>query len=191
MNLTKDTIRLEAMRHRDRIEADENDLEKAAELFMKEIAPKPEQVVAAYWPKGKEINPYPIMEHLLAEGIEIALPVVRKKMGKRLGFALWNEKVKLVKGAYGVMQPEANKKTKWVEPDILIAPLLAFDQKGIRLGYGGGYYDNTIRELRSEKEVVVVGLAYAGQACLFDLPREEHDEKMDWIITPVQSYRFS
>ncbi len=190
MNLTKETIRLEALRHRDRIEASEDELDAAAELFMEKLSPSPGQVVGAYWPKGKEINSYPVIERLLAAGIDVALPVVRKKLGKRLGFAYWDGKSKLVKGAYGVMQPEINDQTIWVQPDILIVPLLAFDRKGIRLGYGGGYYDLTISELRAGKNVIVAGLAYAGQACLFDLPREEHDEKMDWIITPVQAYRF-
>ncbi len=181
---------MEALRHRDRLEVSEDDLEAAASIFLKEINPSYGQVVGAYWPKGKEINPYPVLEKLLELGIKVSLPVVSRKAGKRLGFALWDKETKLVKGAYGVMQPEISENTEIVQPDILIVPMLAFDQKGCRLGYGGGYYDTTIRELRAEKDIIVVGLAYAEQACLFSLPREEHDEYMDWIVTPARSYKF-
>ncbi len=190
MDPSKETIRFEAARHRDRIEINEDELEAAADHFMEKIKPVPGQVVGAYWPKGKEINPYSIIERLIENGIGIALPVVLDTTERKLGFAAWDLDVKLIRSKFGVMQPEITDKTRWVCPDILIVPLLAFDQRGFRLGYGGGYYDSTIRDLRAQKGITAVGLAYATQACIFNLPREEHDEKMDWIITPARTYKF-
>ena len=50
-----------------------------------------------------------------------------------------------------------------VEPDVLLVPMLAFDRKGYRLGYGGGFYDRTLAKLRALKKVTAIGVAYAGQ----------------------------
>ncbi|NCC22382.1 MAG: 5-formyltetrahydrofolate cyclo-ligase [Alphaproteobacteria bacterium] len=184
-------MRLEAIRHRDRLEPDENQIEAAARTFFEKINPAPDAIVSAYWPKGKEFNPHPIIEQLLATGRKVALPVVRPDQGHVLGFALWDGKTELRKGRYGILQPKTDTTTEWVEPDILVVPLLAFDQRGHRLGYGGGYYDATLAALRESGNVVAVGLAYPEQACLFNLPNEDHDEPLDWIITPARAYNFA
>ena len=70
-------------------------------------------------------------------------------------------------------------------------PLLAFDRRGHRLGYGEGYYDATLADLRARKKVIAVGLAYAQQAILFNLPAEDHDQPLDWIITPQIAQRYA
>jgi 5-formyltetrahydrofolate cyclo-ligase len=62
-------------------------------------------------------------------------------------------------------------------------PLLAFDAQGRRLGYGGGYYDRTLEKLRQERRgVVAVGVAFSAQEAQ-DLPEEEFDARLDWIVT--------
>jgi 5-formyltetrahydrofolate cyclo-ligase len=86
------------------------------------------------------------------------------------------------------MMPEDS--ADYIAPDILIVPLLAFDQTGNRMGYGQGHYDETIRLLRQEKEVLSVGLAYAEQAVLLALPTEPHDQKLDLVITPQRVFDF-
>jgi 5-formyltetrahydrofolate cyclo-ligase len=67
-------------------------------------------------------------------------------------------------------------------PDLILVPVLAFDKLGYRLGQGGGYYDRTLAALRAVKSVVAVGLAYAGQE-IDEVPYEDHDAKLDWIVT--------
>lgn len=186
----KENIRIEAKRHRNAIEPNENEFEAAADIFIENIPLTPQMSVSTYWPKGKEFNPAALIEKLISRNAKISLPVIKEKGSKELEFAQWDTKSKLVKGPFGIMQPEITDKTKWENPDIVIVPLLAFDQKGNRLGYGGGYYDTTLRKLRSQKKIIAVGLAYSQQACLFKLPDEEHDEKLDWVITPVRPYRF-
>ena len=74
-------------------------------------------------------------------------------------------------------------------PDLIIAPLLAFDRAGFRLGQGGGYYDRTLQALRAAGPVFVVGLAYAGQE-VEAAPRDDHDQPLDAILTETGYHRF-
>ena len=75
-------------------------------------------------------------------------------------------------------------------PDILLIPFLSFDRYGYRLGQGGGYYDATLAHLREEKDILAIGMGYAQQAVLFKLPAEDHDQKMDMVITPQNVHDF-
>lgn len=67
-------------------------------------------------------------------------------------------------------------------PDVIFAPLIAFDRRGHRLGQGGGHYDRTLAALRAERPVRAIGVAYAGQE-LPDVPNEAHDAPLDAILT--------
>ena len=187
--VSKDTLRHEARRFRDRIDPSADNFESASDLFFAHIVPKVGQSVALYWPKGREFDPRIITERLLKEGIVCALPVMQDK-ARDLKFAVWDEGVSLVPGPYDILQPIVDDKTKWVDPDIVIVPLLAFDRRGYRLGYGGGYYDVTLRALRAKKSIIAVGVGYAEQAVLFALPVEAHDERLDWVITQQKAHRF-
>ena len=187
---SKDILRQEARRHRARIDPASENIEEAADLFFQKIKPEPGQAIAAYWPSGREFDPGPILERCLGAQHICALPVVQKD-SLELRFARWDESIDLEKGEFGIMRPVLNDETEWVEPDIVIVPLLAFDRRGYRLGQGGGYYDATLRALRTKKDITAVGVAYAQQACLFNLPVEEHDERLDWIITPQDAHRFA
>ena len=70
----------------------------------------------------------------------------------------------------------------WVEPDVVLAPLLAFDRDGWRLGYGGGYYDRTLADLRARGEVTALGFAFAGQQ-VEAVPHGPDDARLDGIVT--------
>ncbi len=65
---------------------------------------------------------------------------------------------------------------------MLLVPMLAYDLEGGRLGYGGGYYDRTLEALRAAGPVIAVGIAFAAQR-MDNLPRETHDQPLDWIVT--------
>jgi 5-formyltetrahydrofolate cyclo-ligase len=109
-----------------------------------------------------------------------------------LGFAFWKDDMELKRGGeHDVLEPVVNDSTRWLDPDIVIVPLLAFDRRGYRLGQGGGHYDATLEKLRAKKKIIAVGLAYAQQACLFNLPVEDHDQKLDWVITPQGAHSFN
>ncbi len=183
-------MRREAKRHRDRIDLVDGDGDAAADLFMETMALRADQIVALYWPKGREFDTLPLMERLLTAGVTCALPVVVKDEWL-LRFVAWNDGDALVDGPYGLKQPPVDENTAFVEPDIFVVPLLAFDRRGNRLGYGGGYYDETLRHYRAMKDVTAVGYGYAEQAVLFNLPAEDHDQKLDVMITPRGVQRFT
>lgn len=186
MSEEKDYIRTEAMRHRQSLEIDPNWADQAAEQFLNYVGLEEAPVVALYYPKGKEIDTMTLAEKLWEQGIKVALPIIQAD-GNTLKFAVWEKDSKLIEGAFGIPVPDAEG---FVEPDIVVVPLLIFDQKGHRLGYGKGYYDATLNALRKQKPVMAVGYAYAEQACLFALPREDHDEKLDLVVTPQRVFDF-
>ncbi len=136
-------------------------------------------VVAGYWPLGDEIDPRPLMAALAASGRGLALPVVIGR-GLPLEFRLWYPGDPLEKGGHGTRHPFATAHTVW--PDVVLVPLLAFDAKGFRLGYGGGYYDRTLAQLRHDGTVLAIGLAYSVQQ-VDAVPAEAWDQKLDKIAT--------
>lgn len=186
---TKHRMRQEALRARALLSLSAADHEALVKNFFEAVSPEPDSVIAAYWPKDRELDTRPLIDELIARGHKVALPVVTK--GSRiLRFARWHNGIEMVVGAFGVYHPILNADTEFLEPDVVIAPMLAFDLKGRRLGYGGGYYDATLTDLRARCNVVAAGVGYAQQACLFPLPAEEHDARMDYIVTPQQILRF-
>ncbi len=185
--LSKESIRREALLHRDRIDPASENSDHAVENFMDSIRPAAGQVISLYWPKGREFDSLPLLHGLLESGFTCALPVVQK--GERiLKFAAFRDGDPVTTGPYGITEPA---KAEWVEPDIIVVPFLAFDRHGNRIGYGGGYYDATLRYYRHQKPVIAVGYGYGQQAVLFNLPVDLYDEKLDWIITPVRVQRFT
>ncbi|PZQ44235.1 MAG: 5-formyltetrahydrofolate cyclo-ligase [Micavibrio aeruginosavorus] len=184
--IEKEELREQAVLHRDRIRRDDEDVENLVALFHESVPLKEGQVVGAYWPLDHEIDARYIIDDLLKKGTCVALPIASRKE-RAMVFSKWDGKGDLIRGNYGVFVPPDEK---LVEPDVLLVPLLAFDRKGNRLGRGGGHYDATIAKLRATRDILTIGIAYAAQAVLFNLPVEEHDQKMDMIITPSGVHDF-
>jgi 5-formyltetrahydrofolate cyclo-ligase len=92
----------------------------------------------------------------------------------------WSFGAPLVAGVWGIREPPAD--VPEVFPDILIVPLLAFDRRGHRLGYGAGHYDRTIACLRAMKPVTTIGIAFATQQ-IDDVPITPRDERLDLVLT--------
>jgi len=136
-------------------------------------------VVAGYWPKGSELSPLPLMRRLAMGGAELALPAAQGR-ASALTFRRWAEGDPLAPDAFGI--PAPGPAAPQVRPDLIIAPVLAFDSAGSRLGQGAGHYDRTLEALRAGGPVFVVGLAFAGQE-VDRLPQEPHDQRLDAILT--------
>jgi len=85
----------------------------------------------------------------------------------------------LVDGAFGAQIPAVED---FFDPEIVIVPLLAFNRTGGRLGYGGGFYDRTLEQLRVRRATLAIGFAFAGQE-IDDLPLEPTDQPLDLIVT--------
>lgn len=84
-----------------------------------------------------------------------------------------------------IFEPTSNKTTL---PNIIIVPLLCFDKKLNRLGYGKGFYDKTISKIDKNLQVITVGLAYDFQLAKQDLPTDPHDQKLNFIVTETKVF---
>jgi 5-formyltetrahydrofolate cyclo-ligase len=147
-------------------------------------------VVAGYWPLGSELDVRPLMTRLASTGIELALPVTRAA-DLPLEFRFWRPGDELERGAHGVFQPTALAPVAL--PSVILVPLLAFDAEGWRLGYGAGYYDRTLAELRRRllnARPLAVGIAYAAQE-MTSLPHHAGDQRLDGVVTERAARRFS
>lgn len=178
--LSKNDLREQAQIHRTQLPPDITAAEEAARLFADTVSVAKGQVVAGYWPIGKEFDVRYILDDLLKQGVACALPVASGET-RVMRFAHWDAATPMKKGGFGTMEPDG---TEFADPDILLVPFLAFDRRGYRLGRGGGHYDATLADLRARKHILAVGVGYAEQAVLFNLPVEDHDQKLDLIITP-------
>ena len=141
-------------------------------------------VVAAYRPIRTELDPTPLMEALDSAGHRLAIPVIEGE-GLPLRFAAWSPATEMVEGAFGAEVPAA---PVWVVPDLVLAPLVAFDRGCWRLGYGGGFYDRSLEGLRADRPVTAIGLAYAAQE-VEEVPREPTDQRLDAIVTETGMIR--
>ena len=135
-------------------------------------------IVSGWFAMGTELNPYPLMKRLAEEnGASLALPAI---VEGKLVFRAWVPGMQLKRVGFGLSEP--GPEAKEVDPDILFVPLLAFDQKGYRIGYGKAFYDGGLSRLRAKKRIVAVGLAFDEQ-CVETVPTEPHDQKLDYVIT--------
>ncbi len=140
------------------------------------------RIVAAYRPQGAEVDPQPVLDAILGFDPGFATPVLPVALDKTspLAFRYWDRHERLAPDACGIPAPP--KSAPELVPNLVIAPLLAFDRKGGRLGQGGGHYDRTLAKLRRDRPVFMLGLAFAGQE-VEELPQERHDQRLDAILT--------
>jgi len=139
--------------------------------------------VGAYWPIRSEVDPRPLMEALVARGQDVALSQIRHP---HLSFRLWQPGDVLVKGGFGVQEPGPDAPE--VFPTALLVPLLAFDRRGGRIGYGKGHFDRAIAALADKHPILTIGLAYAVQE-IDEVPAEPHDRPLDIVVTETELIR--
>lgn len=143
-----------------------------------EYAPRlpPGEIVAVYCAMGSELDPAPLATALMALGRRLCLPVVTQREAPMV-FRLWSPGDPLETDAAGCPAPLSL--VEIVDPDLIITPLLAFDDLGGRLGQGGGYYD---RSFAARPKAVRVGLAYAGQR-VDELVLDVYDQRLDGVLS--------
>lgn len=132
------------------------------------------QIIAAVWPLPQEIDLRPFCTVLHRAGYGVVLPETPPK-GEGLVFRRWTPETKLKAGRFGTQYPSGVRQ----EPDVILVPLLAFDRRGGRLGYGGGYYDRTL-SLRPQVQAVGYALAQQEQE---DVPMDNYDQYLSYIVT--------
>ncbi len=136
--------------------------------------------ISAYLPLPGEMDPRPVLSRIKLEGHKGCLPVVAAKDAPLI-FRAWEAGDDLEDGPFRTRHPLPHKPE--VIPDVLLVPLLAFDRKGHRLGWGGGFYDRTIGGYRAVgRNPVAIGLAFAAQE-VAAVPHDEYDQALDWVVT--------
>ncbi len=169
-----------ALRAAARAEADEG---AAQDHLRRALAAHEGLTIAGYLPIRSEIDPLPVMAEW--QGV-VSVPVI-DDAGLPLRFARWRPGGELVDGTFGTRIPAV---LEFVEPDVVIVPLVAVDAEGYRLGYGGGFYDRTLAQMRAAHGVVAIGFAFSAQ--VFEaLPREVTDERLDLLVTEEGVRRFA
>jgi 5-formyltetrahydrofolate cyclo-ligase len=144
----------------------------------------PQGIVSGFIPYKSEITTVPLMNRLRREGWQTALPVVIAP-GQPLVFRAWSPGDQLVPGVWDIPIPPDSAPE--VLPDVLLVPMLAFDRRGFRLGYGGGFYDRSLEKLRALKKVVAVGVAYHAQM-VDEVPAGPYDAPLDFVMTEQETF---
>ncbi len=154
--------------------------ERACRHFLSAIGFPAGAAVSAYIPVSSEFDVLPLARAAHAGGHEVGMPVVVAR-NRPLAFRAWAPGDSLEPGAWNIPVPPVDAPP--VIPRLLLVPMLAFDSRGYRLGYGGGFYDRTLQGLRrGGRPVTAVGVCYAGLE-VDAVPRQTHDVRLDWIVT--------
>ena len=176
--MTKDDLRTQMKKVREALLPGDH-AQKAASLFMSTFAFPSSTRIALYHAMGSELSTNPLAELLTEKGLKLALPALKDG---RLVFRPWNPSLPLVPDEAGIPAPSGEDTCL---PSVIIAPLLAFDRKGGRLGSGKGHYDKAICDLKSLHDIVVIGYAYPQQE-VDSVPQEDYDQKLNFVITSKQ-----
>jgi 5-formyltetrahydrofolate cyclo-ligase len=142
-------------------------------------------VVSLYWPMRSEADPRPLAQALAAAGADLALPAF---VGPCMEFRRWRAGDELRPAGFSTLEPLATAAV--LTPVLVLAPLLAFDRRGGRLGWGKGYYDTFLGELDAAaargqgRRPFVVGIAFAQQQ-VDVVPMELHDRRLDAVVTEL------
>jgi 5-formyltetrahydrofolate cyclo-ligase len=143
---------------------------------------RPVRTLGVYWPFQAEFDPRALIDWVIAQGLEVALPAVVDRKGP-LEYRAWRPGEALVNGVWNIPVPEARE---IVLPQAVLAPLVGFDRQCYRLGYGGGYFDRTLAALSPRPLAIGVGFEMSHIETIFPQP---FDIPMDVIVTEAQIRR--
>lgn len=146
--------------------------------IIKEKLKNKKKIIAIYYPSFYELNVLKIFDVEFFKKFNFLLPIISKT--NSMNFHKWNKGEVLVLNRLGIPEPLKSKK---IIPTMILVPLLAFDKDKNRVGYGKGFYDRYLgRFLKANKKIIVVGIAFSFQK-YHKLPVNNHDRKLDFIIT--------
>ena len=140
--------------------------------------------VGSYADYNFELSTNSINQYLIEKNINICLPKINSQ-SKEINFYKFSTGTKLIKNKYNILEPEVTNEI--IFPKLVLVPLLAFNESGFRLGYGGGFYDKYFSS-QEEKDIIKVGLGFSFQKAN-QIPIESHDQKLDWILTESYLYK--
>ena len=170
--LRKKILKIRKITNKDNLKIDFN---KVFSLIKRNNLTK--KSIGGYFPVNYEVDDLEILKEFAKKNYQISLPVIKKNFN--MDFYKWSFDDPLKINQYGI--PEPNSK-KLIYPDVILVPLVAFDNNLNRLGYGGGYYDRVIKKLSKKKKILKIGLAFSIQK-INSVPVTKYDKKLDYIVT--------
>ena len=136
-------------------------------------------IIAGYYPSNYEVNILNFLEEASKKKFKIVLPVI--KSSNKMSFKPWIFKEPLYVSKFGILEP--NNLGKEIIPDLIMVPLVAFDRKLNRIGYGKGYYDRSLQKIsKIKKKIITLGIAYSFQKCA-TIPTNKYDFKLNYVFT--------
>jgi len=170
--LRKIILKIREKNNKKNIQIDFNQIIK---IIKKEKMTK--KVIGGYYPVNFEVDDLELLKKIEKNKFTISLPVIKKNF--QMNFYKWSFSEILNINKYGIPEPEMKD---IVYPDVILVPLVAFDNNLNRLGYGGGYYDRLINKLSKKKKIIKIGLALSVQK-IDKVPINKYDQKLDYIVT--------
>jgi 5-formyltetrahydrofolate cyclo-ligase len=156
-----------------------------AQIILKLVASGRDITVGLYWPIKNEVDVRNLVDRLVTTGngtlLQWALPVIEPGSNS-IVYGLWRPEEPVVKGALGIMQPA---QFNLAEVDVMLVPCVGFNDRGYRLGYGGGFFDRTL----NKNKALTIGVAF--ELCRCDWVPEEHDRPLQTIVTESTTATFS
>lgn len=137
------------------------------------------KIIGGYWPIKNEIDTRALLTELSRRGYAIALPAIIADE-EPLVFRQWVPGDRLVDGPFKTLEPAPTAPV--MRPDVVLVPMLAFNHHGQRVGYGGGFYDRTLSQLRAIKPVFACGIAFSAQRA-DTIPTDIYDQPLDGVLT--------
>ena len=136
-------------------------------------------IIAGYYPLNYEVNILKFLEKASRKKFKITLPVI--KSSNKMSFHSWIFKEPLHVNKFGIPEPQNSKKK--IIPDLIMVPLVAFDDHLNRIGYGKGYYDRSLKKIKKiKKNAISLGIAYSFQKCK-KIPVNNYDYKLNYVFT--------
>jgi 5-formyltetrahydrofolate cyclo-ligase len=132
---------------------------------------------------GSEVSTQPVLAGLRSRGVSVAVPVLD---GGEMQAVELRDGARLVPSSYGAMEPEERAAVRPEEIDLVVAPGLAYDRSGRRLGYGGGYFDGFLRRVRSD--CAVAGVCFAEQV-VDEVPAGPDDVAVGLVVSDAEVIR--
>ena len=137
--------------------------------------------IAVYYPRNLEIDILPLMKILSRNSFKLLLPVINQQ--NNLDFYAWKLEDKLIESKYSKNILEPSQQNNSIIPDAIIAPLIACDLHGNRIGSGKGMYDKYIAHLKTlDHKALYIGVCYDFQL-LDNITPDNHDQPLELILT--------
>ena len=140
--------------------------------------------VGTYISFRNELDTKKLNQYLLEKGLKLALPAIDFE-NKEINFFMYDKDTELIENKFSILEPK--NKDEVIFPKIIFIPLLGYSKSGFRLGYGGGYYDKYLSK-NGIGDVKKIGIAFSFQE-VDEIPVEDHDERLDWILTEKHLYK--